>query len=108
MPSTNKDTFDIPTDPFIRAAWVVFQLRKKNSSLRKIAEAEGVTPSAISGALYSPSSHLEDVIAAALDLTARQLFSERFDETGDRRSPVKPQQRSMGSERPARSKGGSR
>lgn len=77
---------DIPKNPDERRAWVCYQLRIKGLSLKALAQREGVTQQSMSSALLVPSSHLEEVIAGALDLTARELFPERFAGGGRRRS----------------------
>lgn len=94
-----------PADRKFRAHWVVYRLHIAASSLRKIAEEEGVTVQAVSDALRNPSSHLEDVIAGKLGLTARQLFPERFDADGSRRHIVQSPNRSTKRAEVARRKG---
>lgn len=68
----------VPTDPAVRRQWILGQLRLRGLSLRKIAEAEAVSPQAVSAAISAPSEALERALAAALDLTPEELFPERF------------------------------
>jgi lambda repressor-like predicted transcriptional regulator len=84
---------DPPKDPAERREWIKGQLRLKGFSLRRLATQEGVCPQAVCGALSHPSSHLEEVIAAPLGMTARQLFPERFDAKGNRLGWSRKQQR---------------
>lgn len=86
-------TLNIPKNPAERRAWVCFQLRLRGKSLSKIARAEGVSQQAVSNALMTPSSRLEQAIAEALELTAQDLFPERFDPMGFRLSHTRPVQR---------------
>jgi lambda repressor-like predicted transcriptional regulator len=82
--STEPAILDIPKNPAVRRAWVCYQLRLRGTSLRRIAQQHNVSPQAVSAALMTPSSHIEQAIAAALDLTPEQLFPERFDAVGHR------------------------
>lgn len=79
-------TSDVPNNPAERRAWVSYQLKIRGLSFSSLARDEGVSPQAMAAALLVPSSHLEEVIARALDLTARELFPERFAGGGRRRS----------------------
>lgn len=82
--SITSSTVDIPKEPAIRRAWVVYQLRIRGLSFGSLARDSGVSRQAISNALLMPSSHLEEIIAEAIGLTAQELFPERFDATGRR------------------------
>jgi len=82
--SIAKPTLDIPKEPAVRREWVMYQLRLRGLSLRKLASREGVHPQAISNALMTPNAHLEPVIAAAIGVKQRDLFPERFDDHGHR------------------------
>jgi len=86
-------TVNIPKNPAERRVWITGQLRLRGTSLRRLAVQEGVSPQAMSNALMLPSSHLEEVIAKALGLTAQQLFPERFDANGNRLGWTRDQQR---------------
>lgn len=92
-------TNDVPKNPAVRRVWVCGQLRLKATSLRALAEIEGVTHQAMSAALVAPNAHLEPVIAGALGLTPVQLFPERFDAMGKRIVQTRSQQRSTGARR---------
>jgi lambda repressor-like predicted transcriptional regulator len=83
----------IPTNPRARRAWVIFKLHSAGSSFAEIAKREGVARQAIGMALTSPNSHLEEAIAKAIGLTARQLFPERFDASGRRLFNTRPPMR---------------
>lgn len=74
----------VPANPRARRAWVIFHLHSVGSSFREIAAREGVSHQAVSACLTQPNSHLEDAIARAIGLTARELFPERFDVSGRR------------------------
>jgi len=87
-------TVTVPKNPAERRVWILGQLRLRGTSLRRLAAQEGVSPQAMSNALMCPSSHLEEVIAAALGLTVQQLFPERFDDHGNRLGWTRTQQRS--------------
>lgn len=88
-----KPTDGIPKNPTTRRAWVGYQLKLRGTSLAELARQEGVSDTALHMALMTPSSHLEEVIANALDLTARDLFPERFDANGRRYSQTRPRNR---------------
>ena len=77
-------TVNIPKKPADRRGWVIWQLRQRGTSLRRLAIREGVSSQAMSNALMLPSSHLREVIATALGLTAQTLFPEDFDAAGNR------------------------
>ena len=81
-------TADIPKEPAVRRAWILYQLKIRGVSLTSIACDENVSATAVANALLSPSSHLEEVIAA------RELFSDRFSRSGDRLNQTKPRNRS--------------
>tara|TARA_R110002074_G_scaffold355878_2_gene527912 strand:+ start:316 stop:633 length:318 start_codon:yes stop_codon:yes gene_type:complete len=87
-------TADIPKEPAVRRAWILYQLKIRGVSLTSIACDENVSATAVANALLSPSSHLEEVIAARLGLKARELFSDRFSRSGDRLNQTKPRNRS--------------
>lgn len=84
---------DVPKEPAIRRAWVIYQLRLRGLSLRRLAKREGVSHNALGHALVAPSSHIEPVLAKALGLKVRELFPERFDEHGHRLHLTRPPQR---------------
>jgi lambda repressor-like predicted transcriptional regulator len=75
---------DVPKEPAIRRAWVLFQLRIRGYSLAAIAEEIGVARQSVRGALVEPSAHVERALAKKLGLRVQDLFPERFDSTGRR------------------------
>mgnify|MGYP002860648618 FL=1 len=80
-PATN----DIPKNPAIRREWISFQLRIRGLSYRAIARREGVSHQAVSvSAGGLGSSHLQEVLATAIDLGPQQLFPELYDARGNR------------------------
>ncbi len=89
----DRTTLDIPKNPAERRAWVVYQLRIRGLSLKALGHEVGVTQQAMSAALTGPNFHLEPVIAAALGLTAQQLFPERFTPSGRRIGHTRPPMR---------------
>lgn len=91
-------TLDAPKNPAERRAWVCFQLRLRGNSLSKIARQEKVSQQAVSNALMTPSCRLEQAIAEALGLTAKQLFPERFDGMGFRLAHTRLPQRTTRSD----------
>lgn len=94
--ATDQTPLDIPKEPVHRRAWVIYQLRLRGLSLRRLAAKAGVSQQAMSEALIRPHSHLEPVIAAAIELTVEQLFQERFDANGNRLIRTREMQRSSG------------
>lgn len=87
-------TINAPKNPAERRGWIVWQLRLRGTSLRRLAADHGVSQQAMSHALTASSSHLEAVIAEALGLMPEQLFPERFDAQGKRLTWTRDQQRS--------------
>tara|TARA_R110000868_G_scaffold225568_2_gene477831 strand:- start:36936 stop:37253 length:318 start_codon:yes stop_codon:yes gene_type:complete len=90
-------TEDIPKEPAVRRAWILYQLKIRGLSLSSIACDENVSATAVANALLNPSSHLEEVIAEHLGLKARDLFSDRFSRSGERLNQTKPRNRSSAS-----------
>src|SRR6266404_9236015 len=91
--SIQTNTLDVPKEPARRRAWVVYQLRVRGSSLRRLALQERVSVSAIANALVMPPSHLEQPIAKALGLAVIDLFPEPFDDAGERIHRTRERQR---------------
>lgn len=79
-PSLNE----VPKEPAIRRAWVLFQLRIRGYSLATIAKELGVSRQTVRLALVEPRARVEPAIAAKLGLRVQDLFPERFDNTGRR------------------------
>ncbi|QPC44481.1 helix-turn-helix domain-containing protein [Kaustia mangrovi] len=63
----------------------MFQLRIRGLSTRRLAAREGCSRQAISAAATGfGSSHLEEALAHAIDLTPQKLFPEHYDANGQR------------------------
>ena len=81
----NLNTGDeIPENPAHRRAWVQYRLALIGLAFTDLAAAAGVTAQAISITFDRPNSRIEAFIAAKLNLTACELFPERFDADGNR------------------------
>jgi len=91
--TAEKRALGIPTSPAERRAWVVYQLKIRGLSLASIARDEGVVQQAVASALLVPSSHLEEAIARALDVSVIALFPERFTADGRRLNPQRSRNR---------------
>lgn len=89
-----KPTEQVPKEPAVRRAWILYQLKIRGVTMRDIADEEGVSDRAVAAALLSPSSYLEKAIAAKLGMTACELFSDRFTACGKRLNRTKPRNRS--------------
>ncbi|HEY3918834.1 MAG TPA: helix-turn-helix domain-containing protein [Stellaceae bacterium] len=100
---------EVPTDLRARRAWVIFQLRCKGTNLSELADDHDVRRQVMQQALTRPNARAEDIIAAAIGLTARELFPERFDSAGQRLFVIRPRrQPSESGAPPSRRKGGGR
>ncbi|MGH6883218.1 MAG: helix-turn-helix domain-containing protein [Hypericibacter sp.] len=75
---------DVPKEPAIRRAWIIFQLRIRGWSLSDIAREMGIAPQSARGALLEPSAHVERALAKKLGLRVQDLFHDRYDPTGRR------------------------
>lgn len=75
-------TNEIPREAKARGAWIVYQLHVRGTSLSAIARTLGVSRSASSHALRRPYPRMETAIAAALGLSAQDLFPERYPNGG--------------------------
>jgi lambda repressor-like predicted transcriptional regulator len=85
LPMTHETpNFEIPKEPAHRRAWVLYQLKIRGLSLRKLGKEWGMYPQSIAHALMAPSFHTEIALAKVIDLTPQQLFPERFDAAGRR------------------------
>ena len=93
--STRLGAMNIPSDPFERRAWVLYQLARRRLTQAEIARRVGVSRQAVNLALTAPSARIERAIAEAIGVTVEDLFPERYDRTGRRRI------RHHGSTRPA-------
>lgn len=90
---TPPETLELPKNPAVRRAWLVYQLRLRGLTISELARREGVSRVAISRTMVMPNSHLEPVIARVLGVTPRELFAERFDVSGRRLHPTRERQR---------------
>lgn len=92
--STAAATIDLPKSPSGRRAWLSYQLRLRGLSISALARKHSVSREALSNAMVNNSSHLEQVIAAALETTPQALFPERFDRHGRRLAHTRAPNRS--------------
>ena len=90
---------EVPKDPAVRRAWVIFQLRIRHSSLSKVGRKIGVTRTSVYNALMWPSRFAEEALADELGIPVQTLFPERFDANGERLHQMKPAYRSRGRRR---------
>ena len=77
----------VPADPAERQTWIKARLAELGISQAEIARRLGRTRNLINLALAFPCSEAADQALAealALDLTARDLFPERYDAEGTR------------------------
>lgn len=65
-----------------RWAWLKYQLCIQNITFREIALAAGVKSQTLSKVRHMPYPKMERVLAAALGLSAQELFPERYDADG--------------------------
>jgi len=68
-----------PQDPSFRRAWTKYQLSTRKTSLSGIAREKGKTRQAASAALSRPYPEMEEAIAAAIGLTPKDVWPERYD-----------------------------
>lgn len=89
-------TDGVPKNPAMRRAWISYQLRIRGLSGRAVADREGVSRQSVSAAMNGggASSHLQEALAAAIDLEPHQLFPELYDARGHRLGIVRPPNRS--------------
>lgn len=93
---------DIPRNAAHRRAWAQYRLALIGLAFTDLAVEVGVTAQAISNTFDRPNSRLESFIAGKLDVTAQQLFPERFDARGNR--IIRERRRSSDAHRSARRK----
>lgn len=75
---------EVPKDSRERQGWVLFQLKLRGESFASVGAKIGVSRGAVRACLTQPSFNVEKALAAALGLTVRQLFPERYDVKGKR------------------------
>lgn len=68
----------VPVDPEEKAAWIKYQLNKKNLSYSAIARQENVSRETPRRALYRSYPRMEKVIAEALGMTPEEIWPERY------------------------------
>ena len=78
----NMRVADVPADPQARREWIKYQLRLRGLSLAAIARDLGVSRHAPHLALVKPYPRMERAIADKLELEPRQIWPERYDESG--------------------------
>lgn len=92
--SNAQATLDIPKNPAQRRAWICYQLRLLNLSLRDLARREGVSHQVMSVAAAGfGSSHLQEALAETLGLKPQRLFPEHYDPSGKRLGRVREKKR---------------
>lgn len=79
-----------PKNPADRRLWVGYHLKKRGSSLGRIAASLGVARQSVYSALMTPSERIEQAIADALEMPVQALFPERFDRSGVRIPRTRP------------------
>lgn len=72
-----------------RTIWVKARLEQLGTSFSAIARAHGWSPQSVAAAMRSPSDPQEKAVAAALGVSQRALFPERFDAEGTRYHAVR-------------------
>ncbi|WP_460630602.1 helix-turn-helix domain-containing protein [Insolitispirillum peregrinum] len=83
--ATAPATLDIPKNPTMRREWISYQLRLRGLCYRELARREGVSHQSLSAAaLGGGSRHLQETIAAALDLFPQAIWPELYDAEGNR------------------------
>lgn len=75
---------EVPKDPAVRRAWIIFQLRIRGLSFRELGRRYGFSVSAFSHATLVPSYRIEKILARSIDLRIEELFPERYDAAGRR------------------------
>lgn len=97
---TNKrpvPTSDIPRDPRERNIWVLAQLKLRGSGYSAVARQLGVHRSTVINAMYQANERVEAILAEAIDVDPKALFSERYDANGNRLHAVRGSKDNTGS-----------
>ena len=80
--SGKQDDLPMPHPSFdstaSRNAWVVYQLRKKGTSLSKLSKQNGLGRTVVAWGLHKPYPRVERIIAEAVGLNVEELFPERY------------------------------
>jgi lambda repressor-like predicted transcriptional regulator len=74
----------VPEHPIERTYWIIGQLKLRGLSLRGLARQQKVHPQSLSYALRAPNLPGETIIAAALGIDPKTLFSDRYTTDGER------------------------
>lgn len=97
-------TLNLPLNPSARRGWLVYELKKRGTTVSELARREGVSREAIGTAMNQPASQIEKLIAQVLGYTPHQIWPERYDASGHRLIPTREPSRSHRD--PSRRKGG--
>ncbi len=76
------DTQKKPAPTDWTTAYIVYRLRLRGLSLRKLSREHGYCPSSASNALYFPWPKMERLIAHALGVTPQEIWPSRYNEDG--------------------------
>lgn len=77
--SKDRTAMDIPSNPHMRRAWILFRLRTKGITFAEIAQRMGVHRSAISLiAAGTPSYEIEAELARLVEVPHEDLFPEHY------------------------------
>ncbi|MGQ7818794.1 helix-turn-helix domain-containing protein [Metapseudomonas furukawaii] len=77
------DPKEIPTDPTLRWEWIKWQLRRRYTSLAKLAKALNVERNAMNNVKRTQYPRMEREIAKALGLQPYAIWPERWSENGE-------------------------
>lgn len=80
--STGPDIDGIPRDPVQRNEWIKYQLRRRGSSLSKLARRLGVTRQAVRNALITRYPKMERAIAEEIGVHPGHIWPERYTSGG--------------------------
>ena len=72
----------IPKNPAHRRAWILYQLRLRGETLGTLAKRHGVSRKSTSTAMTRSYPRMEQIIAAAIDLSPQTVWPERYDHNG--------------------------
>ena len=63
-------------------AFIVYQLRLRGLSLRRLARKHGYSPNTFTTAMHRPVATVELLIARALDVKPQEIWPERYNADG--------------------------
>lgn len=78
-------------DPIERAAKIKSQLFERGFSLNRLDKEHSLPRNSISCCLREPNAAAEAVLAEVLTIPAHELFPERYENSGQRKSPQPPE-----------------